>query len=166
MPLVGPVLRGGARGVRLGTRAISRRVHREWVAPLLQRIGELEREVGRLEATAKGAAVSPEAQPTLERDELYIGILAPLPGEETPLPPTPLRYRVTGNRDGDAFLRAGKRSYNDIQQALQTIGRDLDSFSTILDFGCGCGRALRWMPRTANMYGVRYRSRSDRLVSC
>lgn len=58
------------------------------------------------------------------------------------LPPASLRYRVHGSPHADTFLRAGKKCSKDIEAALAEIGRDLDSFRNVLDFGCGCGRTL------------------------
>jgi SAM-dependent methyltransferase len=56
-----------------------------------------------------------------------------------------LRYRVDGTPDVRHFLTVGKRAVADMEAALGTIGKDLSSFRTILDFGCGCGRVLRWL---------------------
>jgi len=53
-----------------------------------------------------------------------------------------MRYRVSGSPHADEFVRVGKACATDIQSALQRIGRDLNSFTRILDFGCGCGRTL------------------------
>lgn len=61
-----------------------------------------------------------------------------------PLPPASLRYRVHGSKDVDSFLRTGRKCAEDVESALKRIGRQLDSFQKILDFGCGCGRTLRW----------------------
>jgi SAM-dependent methyltransferase len=65
-----------------------------------------------------------------------------LNGNHAHLPPPKLRYRVSASPDADAFIAVGKRCAADIQSALQKAGRELDSFSRILDFGCGCGRTL------------------------
>lgn len=65
-----------------------------------------------------------------------------LSGQYAHLPPPSLRYRVSASPDADAFVAVGKRCAADIQSALQKVGRELDSFPRILDFGCGCGRTL------------------------
>jgi len=65
--------------------------------------------------------------------------------KKTPaLPPEELLYRVGLSRDKDEFLRIGKRCAEDIAAALEKNGRPIDTFRSILDFGCGCGRTIRW----------------------
>jgi SAM-dependent methyltransferase len=70
-----------------------------------------------------------------------------------PLPPDELIDRVnprgvteaTAEADRDAFRESGRQSVRDIERALAGIGRSLDSFPRILEFGCGCGRILGWL---------------------
>jgi SAM-dependent methyltransferase len=62
-----------------------------------------------------------------------------------PLPPARLRFRVHGFTDRESFLQVGKNCANDLKSALQRIGIDFDSFTDILDFGCGCGRVVRFL---------------------
>ena len=63
-------------------------------------------------------------------------------GTDARLPPAALRYRVGASADADTFSRIGQTCANDIKSAVSKIGRDLESFEKILDFGCGCGRTL------------------------
>jgi SAM-dependent methyltransferase len=63
-----------------------------------------------------------------------------------PLPPPLLRYRVHGQLDSDSFISVGKNSARDLRRSLTAIGKDLYAFENILDFGCGCGRILRYFP--------------------
>lgn len=58
------------------------------------------------------------------------------------LPPDPLRERVAGTPDAEWFVKSGAQSVLDIRGALRAVGRPLESFQDILDFGCGCGRIL------------------------
>jgi SAM-dependent methyltransferase len=60
------------------------------------------------------------------------------------LPPPYLRYRVNGTPKTELFLNQGKKRANGIETCLRIVGRDVDSFENVLDFGCGCGRTIIW----------------------
>jgi SAM-dependent methyltransferase len=66
-----------------------------------------------------------------------------------PVPPDELMFRVIGvqHADHQEFLASGRIMVEHVRDVLGTIGRDLESFSDSLDFGCGCGRV------TSNLYG-------------
>jgi SAM-dependent methyltransferase len=59
----------------------------------------------------------------------------------TPLPPKQLQVRVVG-RYGDDFVSSGDHIADDLNRVLAPHKVSLQSFSSILDFGCGCGRVL------------------------
>jgi SAM-dependent methyltransferase len=57
-------------------------------------------------------------------------------------PPKHLQQRVVGSYNGD-FIRSGFTSVvPQLRRVLATVDRQLNDFDSILDFGCGCGRAL------------------------
>jgi SAM-dependent methyltransferase len=69
-----------------------------------------------------------------------------------PLPPDELIDRVVSNFSNKEaeehralFLQTGQRSLEALEQALVAIGDSLSAHSRILEFGCGCGRIMRWM---------------------
>jgi SAM-dependent methyltransferase len=72
--------------------------------------------------------------------------------EEIPLPPPLLRYRVHGTLKPEHFSALGRMCVDDLNKALNFIGKNFESFSNVLDFGCGCGRTLRHL---SNLKGPR-----------
>ena len=58
-----------------------------------------------------------------------------------PLPPARLRLMVAGVPQADWFLEGGRAAAQSIREAVPA---PLESMSSILDFGCGCGRVVRW----------------------
>lgn len=77
--------------------------------------------------------------------------------EVLPIPPAHLRYRVHGSLDKETFLKVGRTLVRNISDLCAAAGRDLHSFEHILDFGCGCGRVLRYFgdaPASCRFYGT------------
>jgi SAM-dependent methyltransferase len=79
-----------------------------------------------------------------------------------PIPPDELIDRVVSGFSNDEaaqhrslFLETGRRSAADFEHALAAVGDALSKHARILEFGCGCGRIMRWMEELA---------RSSRLV--
>lgn len=67
-----------------------------------------------------------------------------------PIPPEALRLRVDGKGDENIFLSYGGEIASSIKRLLAAEGLAIDSSSRILDFGCGCGRVLRFFEHHAN----------------
>ncbi|HEY4413549.1 MAG TPA: class I SAM-dependent methyltransferase, partial [Gaiellaceae bacterium] len=66
-----------------------------------------------------------------------------------PLPPRRLMVRVAGTADAEWFLRSGRAAYDAIAASVP-----LDEVESVLDFGCGCGRVLRyWSGRAGTVAG-------------
>jgi SAM-dependent methyltransferase len=59
--------------------------------------------------------------------------------EGPPLPPRRLMVRVAGTADADWFLRSGRAAFDTIAAHVPTA-----EVGSVLDFGCGCGRVLRY----------------------
>ena len=71
---------------------------------------------------------------------------------DPPRPPDFLIDRIVSGFESDEaekhralFDQSGRQSLLDIKTALAGIGRSLDEFPRILDFGCGCARVTRWL---------------------
>jgi SAM-dependent methyltransferase len=74
-----------------------------------------------------------------------------------PLPPEALRQRVHGAEDEASFLSVGGSIAKQIKEIVSAEGRPLDSFGRILDFGCGCGRLLRFFedrPQSSEIFAT------------
>ena len=63
--------------------------------------------------------------------------------EKLPVPPSRLRIRVAGTPDLDWFLEGGRLAEETLRQAVARAGTSLEDMSSVLDFGCGCGRVMR-----------------------
>jgi SAM-dependent methyltransferase len=66
------------------------------------------------------------------------------------IPPRRLRVLVGPDPSIERFLEQGRRTTEEIRLTLESLERPLEQFSSVLDFGCGCGRQMRWMAELAN----------------
>lgn len=55
-----------------------------------------------------------------------------------------MRFKTAGTYDVAWFDKSGLMSINDNNKVLEIVSREIKSFDSILDFGCGAGRMLRW----------------------
>ncbi len=78
-----------------------------------------------------------------------------------PLPPARLMYTVISTRWAATFLDSGEKIVAAMEGALQFAGKSLADFNYILDFGCGCGRLLRHLPKytKATLSGCDYNAK-------
>lgn len=69
----------------------------------------------------------------------------PPPTDGYPLPSPKLRYRVHGAVDQKSFLEVGEACAHDIVAIVDRLSIAPPAGGAVLDFGCGCGRVLRFM---------------------
>jgi O-methyltransferase len=78
-------------------------------------------------------------------------------GDGLPIPPPALRLKVAGTDDLGVFLRLGRQGYESLVEALGDAGTAPERVGSVLDFGCGVGRVLRYWPASdLEVHGTDY----------
>lgn len=74
------------------------------------------------------------------------------------IPPTKLIYQVAGSYEINWFLEAGRYAADTIVEVLAKNNYKLNEMDKVLDFGCGCGRVLRYWKDidTTEFFGTDY----------
>lgn len=83
-----------------------------------------------------------------------------------PLPPDTLRATACGGPTIETHLNTGAADFSTVVDLYEIYsGRSASELGSVLDFGCGCGRLLRWfsssLPRTA-LFGTDVREATIR----
>lgn len=79
-------------------------------------------------------------------------------GDDLPVPPAE-RWTVI-----EDFLGSGERDAGRLIEIVGDAGLELRAGTRVLDFGCGPGRVLRWLPREVDGWGVDLDA--DRIAWC
>ena len=64
--------------------------------------------------------------------------------ETLPIPGFWARLLVAGSADIPGFLASGRLGFDCIRETLERNGTTIESLNAVLDFGCGCGRVIRY----------------------
>jgi SAM-dependent methyltransferase len=98
-------------------------------------------------ARARDLGARAKSWVSTERDESGVAI-----------PPGHLIHLVAGTTRSDWYLGSGKVGADTLADTLAKNGANIDDLSAILDFGCGVGRVLRFLPALtrARLYGCDY----------
>ncbi len=84
----------------------------------------------------------------------------PVAPDSLPIPPRELHALVSGDDELDlsAFFDVGRFCADSVVGLLKKRGLDIDDLGAILDFGCGCGRVIRYFNslKRAKLYGTDY----------
>ena len=74
------------------------------------------------------------------------------------IPPAWMLMAVAGSAEAGVFLDGGRKAADSIRDILRRNGTGMEDLGAILDFGCGCGRVLRFWKelRQTEIHGTEY----------
>jgi len=80
---------------------------------------------------------------------------------DLPIPPSYLIVLVASTPDIGWFLNSGKSTFQAIRSILQKNNVRVENLQTVLEFGCGCGRVLRYWHSVQGpeIHGVDYNAK-------
>ncbi len=73
-------------------------------------------------------------------------------GDHLPIPPAKLIHFTINSSEISWFLHSGAISFDCLSNALERNQYSLGKFHNVLDFGCGCGRVLRFWHGTKGVH--------------
>ena len=83
-----------------------------------------------------------------------IDLLSPSTIHGFEIPPTKLRFKVSGEFSPASFVDVGKKLAENIERSLGVVGKTVADFDRVLDFGCGCGRVVGWLIKRNSVGGM------------
>jgi SAM-dependent methyltransferase len=90
----------------------------------------------------------------------------PVSADEPPVPDEARRVRVAGNPNAGVFRLEGFTTLMKLERALAAVGRTFRDADSVLDWGCGCGRVARYLPRFTDARITGVDIDADNLVWC
>ena len=78
-------------------------------------------------------------------------------GDGLPVPPARLRILATASPSVEWFIQSGQAAADSIRELLARNGMPIAEIGRMLDFGCGCGRVVRyWANVPTRIHGCDY----------
>jgi SAM-dependent methyltransferase len=111
------------------------------IAALEKAAAQTKKKLGKFGSGSASPVAGSEPDAALVTQLAQLQTLLELRGVLPAIPPGHLQFRVAGHYS-PTFFRQGVDLLRGIEAVMAPQGRTIESFSSILDFGCGCGRIL------------------------